>query len=86
VTYQLRILPAALKELGSLSELMRRRLDKAILALLEEPRPAGFVALKGKLRGLSRIRVGDYRIVYRIEDDVLVIVIVKVGHRRNIYE
>lgn len=86
MTYQLRILPSAQKELGALPSLVRRRLDKAILALLENPRPSGFVALKGRLIGLSRIRVGDYRIVYRIEDEVLVIVIVKVGHRRDIYQ
>ncbi len=61
-----------------------RRIDSAIRALATDPRPTGAKKLVGATGW--RIRVGDYRIVYVIEDAVLVITVVKVGHRRDVYE
>jgi mRNA interferase RelE/StbE len=60
-----------------------RRFERAIGLLQTEPRPAGCT----KLTGLPywRIRVGDYRVVYRIQDEVLIVLIVEIGHRREIY-
>ena len=63
---------------------VQRRLDPAILALAQNPRPPGCVKLSAK-ESLWRIRVGDYRIVYQIQDDVLLVLVVNVGHRREIY-
>lgn len=61
-----------------------RRIDSAIKALAEDPRPAGALKLVGT--GGWRIRIGDYRVVYAIEDAVLAVTIVKIGHRRDVYE
>ena len=56
----------------------------AIDLLAQEPRPPGCVALAGETRAY-RVRVGDYRIVYEIFDDRLVIQVVRIGHRRDVY-
>lgn len=52
--------------------------------LAQNPRPPGARALQG--RPGIRVRVGDYRIIYTIEDDVLVVVVVRLGHRRDVYD
>lgn len=55
------------------------------MSLAKNPRPQGITKLKGH-ENLFRLRVGDYRIIYTIEEAVLVVLIVKVGHRREIYK
>ena len=60
------------------------RLREAIDALVENPRETGCVKLQGESE-LYRVRVRDYRIVYRIQDSVLVVLVVQIGHRREIY-
>jgi mRNA interferase RelE/StbE len=67
-----------------LSPEVQRRLDPSILALAGNPRPPGCLKLSGP-DSLWRIRVGDYRIVYQIQDDALLILIIHVGHRREVY-
>lgn len=52
---------------------------------MEDPRPKDAIKLAGQ-DGLYRVRVGDYRIVYQLRDEVLLVVIVRVGHRREVYE
>ncbi|MPZ67255.1 MAG: type II toxin-antitoxin system RelE/ParE family toxin [Pseudonocardiaceae bacterium] len=74
----------ALKTLAKLDKPVRRRLQAAIDRLADQPRPAGVVALKDR-PGLFRLRVGDWRVVYRIEDDRLVVIVVDLGRRREIY-
>jgi len=61
-----------------------RRVDSAILALATNPHPPGSRKLQGE-EDLYRVRVGDYRVIYRIEEDRLVVVVVNVGNRRDIY-
>jgi mRNA interferase RelE/StbE len=56
----------------------------AIAGLAEDPRPHGFKKLKGE--EAYRIRVGDYRIIYEINDRKIIVTIVSVGHRKNIYK
>lgn len=63
---------------------VQRRLLDAIAALEVDPRPHGAKALQGP-EGLLRIRVGDYRVVYRVEDDELVVLVIALGHRREVY-
>ena len=60
------------------------RIDTAIRALAQEPRPKGCIQMAGH-SDTYRIRVGDYRILYRIQDDVLVVLVVRIGHRREVY-
>jgi mRNA interferase RelE/StbE len=62
----------------------RVRIQGAIALLAQDPRPPSARALKG--RSALRVRVGDYRIIYTVEDDVLLIVVVTLGRRRDVYE
>ena len=73
----------AAREFRKLAPDIQRRLDPAILALAQNPRPPGCVKLSGE-ESLWRIRVGDYRIVYQIQDAALLVLVVKVGHRREV--
>ena len=84
MAYRIEYTPVASKFLRGLrDQKLLKRFDAAISELSENPRPAGST----KLTGLPywRLRVGDYRIVYRIQDDVLVVLVVEIGHRREIY-
>jgi mRNA interferase RelE/StbE len=82
--YQISFSRPAAKALEDLSEELRRRIAPAIEALRAEPRPRGSEKLKGR-KDQYRIRVGDFRIVYAIEDDRLIILVLQIGHRRDIY-
>ena len=71
----------------SLADLQRRdqqRIRAAIDLLAENPRPPNCVALQGET-GVYRVRVGDYRIIYEVFDRVLVVQVVRIGHRREVY-
>lgn len=82
--YRIEVRPRAERELAALPQDARRRVARAIDALGDDPRPAGCVALKGG-GGLLRIRVGVHRVVYLVEDDRLVVLVVRIGHRREVY-
>jgi len=81
--YKVFIKPSAVKELESVPRKDRVRLARKIQSLASEPRPAGCEKLSGLER--YRIRQGNYRIVYEIQDERLVVIVVKVGHRREVY-
>lgn len=74
----------AAKAIGKLDRTVQVRILKAIAALGAEPRPSGAIKLVGS-DGM-RIRVGDYRVVYVIDDAVVTVTVVKVGHRSSVYE
>jgi len=84
VTYRIEVSPAALRQLRKLDSAARVRLQAAIELLAGTPRPPGAKKLVGGT-GEWRIRTGDYRVVYEIHDDHLLILVVAVGHRRDIY-
>jgi len=84
LTYRLQIVPSAIRELAELPLRDRQRLDGRIRALADDPRPPQSKALQGQ-KNLFRLRVGRYRVIYEIRDEVLLIVILKVGHRRDVY-
>jgi mRNA interferase RelE/StbE len=71
------------KDLRTLPKRDIARILKCIQSLAEEPRPRGCEKLSGQDR--YRVRQGVYRIIYEIQDDVLTVVVVKVGHRREVY-
>lgn len=82
--YRIEIKRSAGKEIRKIkSKKDRQRIVDRISALAEEPRPTGCQKLSGQ--EAYRIRQGVYRIVYTIEDDVLIVTIIKVGHRRDVY-
>jgi mRNA interferase RelE/StbE len=82
--YRVDITPTARRQLADLPRSVRRRIDEKILALAANPRPRGSVKLAGS-EDVYRVRVGDYRILYTIRDEVLLVVVVKIGHRRDVY-
>jgi len=81
--YKITIKKSAAKELEDIPKKDLRKIVKRIQSLAHNPRPAGCQKLSGQSR--FRIRQGDYRIVYSIEDKDRVVDIVKIGHRREIY-
>jgi len=83
VSYSLSIPRSVNKRMERLPAEVYDRLDGAILALADEPRPPGCVKLKG--REDWRIRVGDYRIVYSIDDEQRIVEVLNVTHRRDVY-
>ena len=82
-SYSLEIKRSAAKELAQLPSKDRGRVVARVQALAEDPRPVGAEKLSGQER--YRVRQGDYRILYEIEDQILRIVVVKIGHRRDVY-
>jgi len=85
MSYTLRIKGSAERAMSRLPKSERRRVDKHILGLCENPRPVGAIPLKGSGKGLWRVRVGDWRIVYQIRDTELVVLVIDVAHRREVY-
>ena len=77
-------MPSAAKALRKLDRPTARRLAASIRALSEEPRPPGCLRLKGG-SGELRIRVGDYRVIYEVIDDELIVLVLHLGHRREVY-
>jgi mRNA interferase RelE/StbE len=84
VPYRLELTPAARRGLGALPPDVRRRVDVRMQALGEYPRPPGVEKLQG-YAWLYRLRVGAYRIIYEIDDGAQRVLIVLVGHRREVY-
>ena len=83
-TYTVLFKRSADKALQKLPEKVQRRLVLAASDLAVEPRPAGCVRLEGE-DNLWRIRVGDYRIVYTIEEKKLIVLVVRIAHRKDVY-
>jgi mRNA interferase RelE/StbE len=73
-----------MKELYKLDRSIARRVHAAVLALGDEPRPPGCRQLVG-YPGLWRTRVGDYRVIYTIEDDILLVLVLRIAHRSTVY-
>lgn len=84
MAYTVQILPAARRQLSHLDPPIHKRIAAAIDGLAENPRQPGAKKLAGA-ENLWRIRVGDYRILYEIHDRQLLVVIVAIGHRGDIY-
>ena len=84
--YKVIIKREALKELKHFPDRSVKAITKSIERLSGDPRPAGCKKLKGSSENLWRIRVGDYRIVYLIDDVIRIINIRSIGNRKDVYE
>ena len=82
--YTLEIKPSAGNELDALGDALFARIDRKIMALAENPRPPGCKKLKG-YKDQWRIRVGDYRVVYTIDDANLLVEVTRIRHRSEVY-
>ena len=84
VRYSIEFSSRAYRQFAKLDPAARARLAPEIDALADDPRPAGAIVLRGS-DGTYRLRVGTYRVVFTIEDEQLVVLVVKIGHRRDVY-
>lgn len=84
MAYRIEVKPQAEKALARIPNPHRRRIVKAIDGLARSPRPSGCVKLAGA-ENAYRIRSGDYRILYEIVDKVLIVYIIRVAHRKDVY-
>lgn len=83
-SYKVEFRQSVAKDLRAIPNADVKRILARIELLADEPRPAGCSKLSGQER--YRVRQGDYRIVYEIRDAVLVVLVVKIGHRREVYK
>jgi len=86
VTYSVEFLPAARRDYLALAKPVRRRVDVALEGLAQDPLGPATAPLRRSLKGRRKCRVGDYRIVYRVYQGVMVVEVVAVGHRSEVYE
>lgn len=84
MTYRVDIASHASRQIRKLDRSAQKIVVDAIADLATDPRPAGCKKLRG--RRAWRIRTGDYRIIYDIDDGVLTVTVVQAGHRRDVYE
>lgn len=84
MAYNVELSATAEKQMDKLSANIQRRIIEELDRLAENPRHTGTRKMTGE-EGLHRARVGDYRVVYRIEDNRLMVLVVKIGHRREVY-
>lgn len=82
--YQITLAPAAQRQIKKLSPSVRRAILKRLEALASNPRPDGVKKLSGS-NDFYRIRAGDHRIIYTIDDGVFIVLVVKVGNRKEVY-
>jgi len=83
VSFSIKIKVSAAKSLSRIPKAERSRLIQAIDRLRQEPLAGG--TLKGEFSGLRRLRVGDYRIVYEVLHEQVTVLVVRIGHRREVY-
>ena len=84
MSYRIALAPSAARQVRKLDPQARRRIQAALELLADDPRPPAAIQLVGG-SGEWRVRTGDYRIVYEIEDDRLIVLVLRAGHRREIY-
>jgi mRNA interferase RelE/StbE len=84
MAYAIEFVPSARRELRKLPREVQLKLNERIDSLSSDPRPRGSKKLKGSDE-LWRVRVSDYRIVYEVRDKILVVLVVRVAHRREVY-
>ena len=84
MAYQVIVKPSAEKAIRKLDRDTQRRVVGLLTALAEEPRPIGVVKMAGA-DNLWRVRLGDYGVVYEIHDDRLIVLVVRVAHRKDVY-
>lgn len=84
MSYEINILSNAERTLRKLPRPLQIRISAEIMKLADDPRPHGYIHLKGTEDGY-RIRIGDYRVLYSIDDGIKIIAVFKIAHRKDAY-
>ncbi len=84
--YEIVFTKAAKKQLKKIPKQDQQKISTRIQDLSTNPRPEGMKALQGKLAQFHRVRSGNYRVMYSIEDEKLIVLVVKIAHRKVVYE
>ena len=84
-SYQVELTRSAEKDLKRIDKSQVATIFRGLEDFADDPRPHGVKKLSGADR-IYRIRVGDYRVVYEIEDDVLLVLVIRVAHRKDVYK
>ena len=82
--YQIEVICMASRQLRKLSHAVQAMIGKRIDALALDPRPEGCVKLSG-MQSTYRVREGDYRVIYQVKDQRLLVLVLEIGHRREVY-
>jgi mRNA interferase RelE/StbE len=85
VPYRVELVPSAARAFKKLDQRTQLRVGRKLDSLADDPRPAGVKLLSAKER-IYRLRVGSFRILYQVNDKVLVILVIAIGHRRDVYK
>jgi mRNA interferase RelE/StbE len=85
MAYIVEFAPAARRQLRKLDRPVQKRVLKRVEKLENQPRPKTAETLKGTTETVYRVREGDYRIIYTIEDDRLIVLVVRIGHQREVH-
>jgi len=83
--FNLLILPSAAPTLLGIRGPVQDRIRVAIRSLADDPTPADSISMEGKAHGLHRVRVGDWRVVYRVQEGRRTVLVVRIGHRNEVY-
>lgn len=84
MAYRIEFSKTARRQIERLPLGVRSRIERKLQVLADDPRPRGVARMAGTNLGY-RLRVGDYRVVYEIEDEILLVLVIRVAHRRDIY-
>ena len=84
MTYRIQFVRSAAKAYSRLDPVLQRRVDRELNRLKEMPRHAGVIRLQSADE-LYRVRIGDLRLLFSVEDQILLVLIVKIGHRGSVY-
>ena len=85
MAYKIKFTPAADRQFAKLTKNQQQAVAGALVRLAENPRHPGVIKLSGE-HSLYRVREGEHRVIFQIEDDVLYVVVVKIGHRKDVYK
>ena len=83
--WRIEMLPSARQELLALRRPILDQVRSAIRSLADDPHPADSIPMRGKGAGLHRLRIGNYRVVYRVRAQRLCVLVIRIGHRSEIY-
>ncbi len=85
MTYQVILSPAAQRQTKKLEPKIQKQIIRCLRLLITNPRPSGIKKLSGR-KEVYRIRTGNYRILYQIQDNKLLVLVLEIGHRREVYQ